>query len=154
MSSTRPGASVCERFKFGFDFAHCGVVCLCDKSHFSGFPINALYLIHQRRAINTFKLNIHLERVSFSMRGDGAREHEAALGIVLLARNDKRWTQSSLFASSCRVEIKPNNIASVGNVSALYHISFPFGLPQSVSLWRFSFRISRTRLSKVYFRAP
>ena len=62
---------------------------------------------------------------------------QPCLRVVNARREDKRGTAPALLVAGLRIKRQPNQIAGVWNVRASYHASWPSGVPQSLSSWRF-----------------
>src|SRR5439155_23547619 len=79
----------------------------------------------------------HFERVSLHVTGNRAGNGEPRFRVVGARREDQGRTPPALLVTSPRIERQPDQIAGVRHVRAGYHASWPTGLPQSISSWRF-----------------
>jgi hypothetical protein len=87
----------------------------------------------------------HSFPVSSPLRTAGNRK--AGVRVVRPGCQDQCWSASTLLMAGLRVERQPDKIASIRDVAAGYHTSFPSLPPQSLSSWRFFGVMRRTRSS-------
>jgi hypothetical protein len=90
------------------------------------------------------------EWIPLHLTRDGAGNCQPCLRVVNARREDKRRTASALPVAGLRIERQPHQIAGVWNVRPSYHASWPTGVPQSLSSWRFRGVILATSCSREY----
>ncbi len=104
----------------------------------SSLPVEVFHVIREDNAGDrATRRQGDLERITFLVAGDWARNRETGFRIIDARRQYQRGPPPALLVTGLGIECQPNEIASVRYVRAGYHVSWPTGSPQSSSLWRF-----------------
>ena len=119
------------------------------KHHPSGLPVEILYVIRQYDAgdLGTGR-QWNLEGITLYLAGDRTGDCEPRLRVVNARRKNQRGATAALLVAGLGIKRQPDQITRVWNVRAGYHVSWPTGVPQSVSLCRFRGVISETSCSR------
>ena len=105
---------------------------------FSRSPINASYLVYKHNTIDVrIRWQPNLKGIAFSLPSNWTAYSQPGGAVETLSRQYDSGTKASLLPSRLRIEICPDNIATVWNIHR-YQTSSPTGGPQSTSSWRFS----------------
>ena len=96
--------------------------------------------------------NGYFERIAFWPGLSRTNQRQALFLVIHFRTQHKRGTPPSLFMSSLRIKRQPDEVAAVGNVGGHHHDSWPAGIPQSVSAWRFLVVICDTSWRNSYLR--
>lgn len=105
-----------------------------DEGCPTGTPIQTLDLIREDYARHRAAgWEGHLEWVSLYSRRDRTEESQAGPFVVYAGAERQRRTTPSLLMARLRIEVEPNDLATLGSMRVFYHTSSPSDGPVSIS---------------------